>query len=76
MALCLMAPLVFRGVASMKRPAYVVATLMILNSVQHLALLVSLQRITPGTRSAPVLFAAALWVLRETRGPRTTRTTV
>jgi len=56
----------FRGVKGLRVPVYVVAALMILNCLQHLALLVAFQRVTPGTRSAPILFAAAVWVLRET----------
>jgi hypothetical protein len=66
-ALCVMAPLVFRGVRSLKYPVYLAATLMLLNSLQHLTLLLYLQRITPGTRSAALLFVTSVWVLRETR---------
>ena len=65
--LCAMAPLLFRGVSALTSPVYVVATLMLLNSLQHLLLLFSLQRITPGTRSSALLFVSSLWVLRETR---------
>lgn len=57
----------FRGVRAFTYPAYIVATLLLLNSLQHLVLLLALQRITPGTRSAPILLVAAVWVLRETR---------
>jgi hypothetical protein len=65
-ALSLIAPLVFRGAKSLTLPVAITATLMLLNSGQHLILLLALQRFTPGTRSAPLLGAAALWVLRET----------
>jgi Na+-transporting NADH:ubiquinone oxidoreductase subunit NqrD len=58
---------VFQGVKALTYPVYIVAALMILNCLQHFALLVWFQRVTPGTRSAPLLFAASVWLLRETR---------
>ena len=66
-ALASLTVFLFRGVKALRYPVYATATLMILNSLQHVALLVALRRITPGTRSAPLLLAASVWVLRETR---------
>jgi hypothetical protein len=67
LVLASLTPFLFRRVTALKGPISLIVALMLLNVVQHLALFLVFQRLTPGTRSAVLLLAASLWVLRETR---------
>lgn len=59
--------LVFRGVTRLRYLAYAYAAVMLINSIQHIGASLFMQRLTPGTLSAPILLIASAWVLLETR---------
>lgn len=70
--LALAAPFVFKGASGTRTASFVYGTLMALNGLVHATGSLYLGRLLPGTLSAPLLFAAAAWLVyaagRERRG--------
>lgn len=64
-------PLAFRGARALRPVAYALGALMTANGLAHIIASLVTGRLIPGVYSAPVLLAAALWLLVTLR--RTTR---
>jgi hypothetical protein len=60
-------PLVFRGRRVMRQLSYVLAGMMLLNGVQHIAWSIYMGRTMPGVFSSPVLIAASVWLIVTAR---------
>ena len=63
----LLSPLVFRGNRSMHVLSYILAIVMALNAVGHIAASIYLGYPAPGVYSSPVVFAAAIALFVATR---------
>jgi len=63
----LLSPFVFLGSALMRILSYVLAIIMALNAVGHVAVSIYLDRFAPGVYSSPVVFAAAVFLFAATK---------
>lgn len=62
-----LSPFAFAGAAWMVLPASAVAVVMLANGALHIGASLYRRRLMPGVRSAPLLIAAAVWVLVSLR---------
>ena len=67
LGLASLSPFAFAGAAWMVLPASAVAVVMLANGALHIGASLYRRRLLPGVRSAPLLIAAAVWVLVSLR---------